>query len=114
MRVRARRCIPCGLAFRVRRARPNHHGARTVSQPRGGVSTGACTLRPGAWTDLPNQFGVPILSYIVHETSPADVTTKSPPHGADAVATVPLSHGPDTTCEECSEQRASPLRAPRN
>src|SRR5665647_2248996 len=74
VRVRGRRCIPCGLAFRGRRARPDHHGARTVNQPRGG----ACTLRPGAWTDPPNQFGVPIFSDIVHETSPADMTTKSP------------------------------------
>ena len=74
MRVRGRRCIPCGLAFRGRRARPDHHGARTVNQPRGG----AWTLRPGAWTDPPNQFGEPILSDIVHETSPADMTTKSP------------------------------------
>ena len=44
--------------------------ARTVSQPRGG----ACTFRPGAWTDPPNQFGVPILSDIVPETSPPDKT----------------------------------------
>jgi hypothetical protein len=32
---------------------------------------------------------------------------KEPHHGADGIATVPLSHGPDTTCEECSEQRAT-------
>ena len=108
MRVRGRGRIPCRLAFRGRRARPDYHGAITVSQPRGG----ACTLRPGAWTDPPNQFGVPILTAIVHETSPADMTTKSPITAP--IATVPLSHGPDTTCEECSEQRAAPPRVARD
>ena len=52
----------------------------TITGPEQLVSPwgGACTLRPGAWTDPPNKFGVLILSDIVHETSPADMTTKSP------------------------------------
>jgi hypothetical protein len=57
MRLRGgRRCIPCGLGFRARRARPDHHGARTVSQPRGGMSTGACMLRPGPGRQEPDRW----------------------------------------------------------
>jgi hypothetical protein len=60
------------------------HGIRTVSQPGGG----ACMLRPGAWTHSRNQFGVPIRSDIVHETSPADKTARTLAANGDLVHAV--------------------------